>query len=338
MADFKTHMTVSTATGALLAFVGYKAEMPWETCLVAGSLCSVSGMLPDLDSNSGRPLREATALGAAVVPMLMVDRLQKLQLAPDKMVLIAIGSYIAIRFVLAEIFRRYTVHRGMWHSLPAAAICGMVSFLVMSHEDISVRLFKTLGVVLGFLSHLILDEIWSIDFRKGSYRFKDSFGTALKLWGNNRPANIVTYFKLLVVGALVWQDQGFMARYHHDPNVPHTISEMIATIRNRIQGASKAVRELGIPGLENSPLTEPANAEQMATTNQNDPQQSKFTSQNVLGFDPAPNWGGNNQAGSAIGSNNLQPNIQNPPVQLPSQPQTLQSNDRFQPPALPNWK
>ncbi|MFO0942222.1 MAG: metal-dependent hydrolase [Pirellulales bacterium] len=251
MADFKTHMTVSTVTGAVLGFAGWKASMPIDTCVVAGTLCSVSGMLPDLDSNSGRPLREATALGAAVIPMLMVDRLQKMELKQDTMVLIAIIAYVVIRFVLAEIFRRYTVHRGMWHSIPAAAICGMVAFLVMSHEDITIRLFKTSGVVLGFMSHLILDEIWSIDFRGGSYKFKSSFGTAIKFWGGSRFANVVTYAKLAIIGTLVWQDQGFMAKYHMDPNVPHTMSEMIASLKTRYQKAKDVVEDIGnrIPGL-----------------------------------------------------------------------------------------
>jgi hypothetical protein len=157
-------------------------------------------MLPDLDSDSGRPLREATALSAAVVPMLMVERLQRLQLNHDTMVLIAIASYLAIRFLMAEAFRRYTVHRGMWHSLPAAATSGMLAFLIVSSEDLGVRIYKTSAVVLGFLSHLILDEVWSVDFKRGSYRFKSSFGTALKLWGNNRSASIGAYTILLVPG------------------------------------------------------------------------------------------------------------------------------------------
>lgn len=243
MADFKTHMTVSTATGAVLAVVGYRANMPLDTCLVAGSLCSVSGMLPDLDSNSGRPLREATAMGAAVVPMMMVDRLQRLNLNHDTMVLIAILTYVGIRFLLAEIFRRYTVHRGMWHSLPAAAIYGLLAFMVISNEDLSIRSFKTAAAVLGFLSHLVLDEVWSIDFKAGSYRFKQSFGTALKLWSKNRYANIATYTALLVISVLVYQDQGYMARYQMNPNVPHTFGELMATIREKIDKTRSNITE-----------------------------------------------------------------------------------------------
>ena len=234
MADFKTHMTVSTATGVVYAVAGYQMGMRLDTCMVAGGLCSVSGMLPDLDSDSGRPLREATALGAAVVPMLMVDRFQKLGLAHDSMVLAAALVYITMRFFVAEIFRRYTVHRGMWHSLPAAAIAGMAAFLVMSSDDISIRLFKTLAVVLGFMSHLILDEIWSVEFRRGGYRFKRSFGTALKLWGNNRWANFATYSKLAVIAFLVYNDEGFMARFGFEhPDVPHTARELLNVLIER---------------------------------------------------------------------------------------------------------
>jgi hypothetical protein len=228
VADFKTHMTVSTATGAVLALAGYKTGLPETTCILAWGLCSVSGMLPDLDSDSGRPLREATTLGAAVVPMLMVDRFQRMDLNHESMVLAAALVYITIRFLVAEIFRRYTVHRGMWHSVPAAIIAGMFAFLIMSSEDIRLRMFKTVAVVIGFLSHLILDEIWSVEFRRGKYSFKSSFGTALKLWGHNSWANYVTYGKLALVSVLVWQDEGFMARFGFDrPDIPHTAGQLI---------------------------------------------------------------------------------------------------------------
>lgn len=234
MADFKSHMTVSTATGVVYALAGTQCGVGWETCIIGGGLCSVSGMLPDLDSDSGRPLREATTLAAAVVPIMMVDRFQHLNLSHERMVLAAGLIYVVIRFLVAEIFRRYTVHRGMWHSLPAAATVGMFAFLVMQSEDISIRLFKTGGVILGFLSHLVLDEIWSVDFRGGSYKFKRSFGTALKLWGNNRWANFATYFKLAVVGILVYQDHGFMERFGiQESSVPHTARELFNVIMER---------------------------------------------------------------------------------------------------------
>ena len=228
MADFKTHMSVSTVKGVVYAVGGFQAGMPIPSCLLAGGLCSVSGMLPDLDSDSGRPLRETATLAAAVVPMLMVERFERIGMDYESMVLAAGVVYLAIRFVMTDIFRRYTVHRGMWHSLPAAAIVGMLGFLIMSTDDISIRLFKTIAIVLGFMSHLILDEIWSINYRKGQYQFKTSFGTALKLWGDSTWANYAVYGKVVLLAVLVYQDHGFMERFGTpNPDVPHTARELL---------------------------------------------------------------------------------------------------------------
>ena len=178
MADFKTHITVSTMAGVLLGMGGYQSGMSWESCLIAGGLCSVSGMLPDLDSDSGIPLREAVAFAAAFVPMLMLDRFERVGLSHEMMLVVTGVIYFFLRFGIAELFRRYTVHRGMWHSLPAAFIAALFVFLVSASESIHPRLFKTVAVFVGFMSHILLDELWSIEYRRGKYVFKHSFGTA----------------------------------------------------------------------------------------------------------------------------------------------------------------
>jgi membrane-bound metal-dependent hydrolase YbcI (DUF457 family) len=228
MADFRTHITVSTICGVIYGGAGFQAGVPWESCIIAGGLCSVSGMLPDLDSDSGIPLREAVALSSAVVPMLLVDRLHRMNISHEMMVLITAGLYLGIRFGVAEFFRRYTVHRGMWHSIPAAMISGMIAFLLCSCENMSVRLFRTMAVVVGFMSHLILDEMWSVDFKRGKYQFKSSFGSALKLWGNERIPNFVAYSMLAILAFLVYHDEGFMQKFGYEhPEVPHTASQAI---------------------------------------------------------------------------------------------------------------
>ena len=66
---------------------GYAYGVPWPTCAVAGMACSVSGMLPDLDSASGKPAREILCLLAAVVPALMIPRFQQLGLQHEHLVL-----------------------------------------------------------------------------------------------------------------------------------------------------------------------------------------------------------------------------------------------------------
>ena len=84
-------------------------SMSIESSLLACGLCAVSGMLPDLDSDSGIPLRETSMFAAAVVPMLMIDRFRDLGLSHEAMALAAMLIYVAIRFVAVEFFKRFTV-------------------------------------------------------------------------------------------------------------------------------------------------------------------------------------------------------------------------------------
>lgn len=235
MADFKTHITVSTIAGALLGAGGYQSGMPWESCLIAGGLCAVSGMLPDLDSDSGIPLREAVAFAAAFVPMLMLDRLERVGLSHEMMLVVTGVIYFFLRFGIAELFRRYTVHRGMWHSIPAAFIAALFVFLVSASENINPRLLKTVAVFVGFMSHILLDELWSVEFRRGKYVFKHSFGTALKFLGEARIANVMTYLLLIGLGVLAYHDESIMTRfgYTHKHDLPHTAVDWIKVIQEQ---------------------------------------------------------------------------------------------------------
>jgi hypothetical protein len=209
MAGFKTHITVSSVLG-----VGYGGAaclmygVPWPTCALAGGLCAVSGMLPDIDSDSGTPLRESVAFAAAVVPLMLLQRFQQTGMSHELMILSGAAVYLLIRFGLAALLKRYTVHRGMFHSLPAAVVFGEIAFLLASGDDVRLRWYKAGAVVLGYLSHLLLDEIYSIQWQHGRLRLKHSFGTALKLFGQSRWANLSAYGKLaLLTAVILWEPQ-----------------------------------------------------------------------------------------------------------------------------------
>ncbi len=222
MADFKSHITGSTLVGVAYGYWGVTSQgMSLESGILAGGLCSVSGMLPDLDSDSGVPLRETSMFIAAVLPMLMIHRFRDLGLSHEAMALAAMLVYIAIRFVAVEFFKRYTVHRGMWHSLPAAASAGLLAYLVMPCQDESVRVYKSLAVVVGFTVHLTMDEIWSIDTSRG-FRLKKSFGTALKFFSKSTLANISVYGKLFLLIYLAWEDNDISERIRNRSHLDQT--------------------------------------------------------------------------------------------------------------------
>ncbi len=213
MAGFKTHVTVSSLAG-----IGYGAgayllfDMPAPTCLLAGGLCGVSGMLPDIDSGPGRPLRESMAFAAAVVPMMLVERLRIFDVSTEIMVLYGAILYLLIRFGGAWLLRKYTVHRGMFHSIPAAVIAAEVAFLLAS-GDMDLRIFKAGGVFIGYMSHLVLDEFYSVKVSARGVRIKNSLGTALKIFGHKWLPNISTYTKLVLLTMLVVQEPSWMLDY-----------------------------------------------------------------------------------------------------------------------------
>ena len=170
MAGFKTHITVSSVIG-----IGYGAaaygwyQVPPTTSALAAALCGVSGMLPDLDSGPGVPLRESCAFAAAVVPMLLLERFEQCGMDHELIVLAGAALYFLIRFGLAWLLRLLTEHRGMFHSIPTALIFGEIAFLLVSGSDVRLRLIKAGAVVTGFLSHLLLDELYSIEWSRGFF-------------------------------------------------------------------------------------------------------------------------------------------------------------------------
>lgn len=207
MAGFQTHITVSTAAGAAYGWWGAtQLGLPMPVALLGGGLCSISGMLPDLDSDSGVPARETISFAAAIVPMVAFHRLQMYGLSVEQMVIAGAPIYLFIRFGLGTLLKNITVHRGMFHSIPALLIAAMIAFLICDTGLTTVRFFKAGAVALGFLSHLVLDEIWSVNLASRGPLVKKSFGSALKLFGPSAGGNSAAYGILILMSLVVLQD------------------------------------------------------------------------------------------------------------------------------------
>lgn len=263
MADFYTHVTTSSVLGVGYAGMGMLSGLSIETSIVAGGLCGVSGMLPDLDSNSGIPIREATGFAAAIVPMLLVERFRSFEMPHDRIVLIAACMYFFIRFVGASLLGRFSVHRGMFHSVPAALIFAGIAFLICGPDDYHIRYFKAGAVFFGFMSHLFLDEIYSIEWKGGGWRVKKSFGTAIKLWGKNGWANFSTYAKLAIVGVMVGGEPSVMKaleeRYPRLAGKVERINEakqaLVGTVREGVAAGEHLLQSRGGAVASNSNTT-----------------------------------------------------------------------------------
>jgi hypothetical protein len=249
MAGFRMHVGTSTVLGCGYAGalnLAYGVEP--DTAVVAGAMCGFAGMLPDLDSDYGVPLRETMAFAAAIIPMFLIGHFQSLQLSRDSMVLVAVGVYLFVRFGVTKIIRKYTVHRGMFHSIPAMLIFTGLAFLLTGASPIEVRCYKAGGVLGGFLSHLLLDEIYAVEWKGGRWRLKKSFGTAFKLWGDDVWSNFSTYAKLAIVVMLILGEPSVMQQIEaRNPQIAGRINgfrDRIESIESGAlsQGGSDAAR------------------------------------------------------------------------------------------------
>jgi len=207
MASYQGHLMFSSVLGAAYGSAGVlKMNLDWGPAFLGAGVTTLGGLLPDLDSDSGVPVREMFSLAATVVPLFFLHRLRKWDFTIEQTLVILGAMYLFIRYGLSRIFKRHTVHRGMFHSVPAMLIAGLAVYLVYHPGTLSLRLFIAGGVMLGFLSHLVLDEIYSVDFMGARLHLNKFAGSAVKFWSKSLPATLVCYAILALLAFSAWRE------------------------------------------------------------------------------------------------------------------------------------
>ena len=198
MAGYREHITVSGLLG--VAYAGAATFMFGYSLVqstTAAILTWVSGMLPDLDSESGKPIRELFGVTAAMAPLLLMQHIQSMGVSDDRTMLFALLTYGIVRYGGAFMLAKLTVHRGMFHSIPALLIAAELTFLGYHSDDLRVRVLMAVGVGIGFLSHLVLDEVYSVQWDGAKVKLAKSSGSAIKFFGNEALPNGVAMGLLL---------------------------------------------------------------------------------------------------------------------------------------------
>lgn len=214
MAAFREHILFSSLLG-----VGYGVTAgtvlkftPTEAIL-AGYLTGIGGMLPDLDIPTGRPGQEIFSLSAAVVPLLTVGHILHVTRMPvnnESVILIMLAMYFLIRYGLAWMVNHLSVHRGMFHSLPAMLIAGLSMYLVYPSSSPWIKLLMGGGLALGFFSHLFLDEVYSVGWNGPLPQLKKSFGTAIKWASPSLGPTLFTYALLVGLTFVAGEQAGII--------------------------------------------------------------------------------------------------------------------------------
>jgi len=209
----RMHIVGSTVVGAAYATAAwYVGGLPALTCALAAGLCAVSGILPDLDDGEGESLGGTVGFAAVLIPLLLIHRFEQAGMPLEGIVLAGAGIYLGVRYGLTWLLENHSVHRGMLHSLPAAVVAGQVAFLAFGAEDPVHRYFIASAVIIGFLTHLVLDEIWSVTQGHFGPKHKTGFGTALKCWGKEAWSNLLAYVLVVALGVLAAVDAHWSER------------------------------------------------------------------------------------------------------------------------------
>ncbi len=202
MADFKTHLIGSVAMGALFAAAGagFKVLNPTQAgaVFVVGS---VSGLLPDLDSDTGKPLSFLFHLVSVLAPALFLGKFVQLWgYSPERIICYFTASYLLLNYVVCGAIKKITRHRGMMHSVPFCLLSAGVAYLLFLQSGRDPAVFTGVAVFFGCLGHLMLDEFSSFHLKYGIFpAAKRSRGTALKFAANSIPATVIFYFLLVLV-------------------------------------------------------------------------------------------------------------------------------------------
>jgi hypothetical protein len=207
MASYRGHLTFASLLGAgYAAATLWRGPFDWGTAVVGAGLTTIGGLLPDLDSDSGVPVRELFGLAAFVAPLLAHGHLAEQKLTTEQMFVAMAGIYLFVRYILSAAFKHWSVHRGMFHSIPAMLIAGLGVYLVYPNPSVPVRVYLAGGVMIGFLSHLVLDELYSVDFMGVGIRLNKYAGSALKLASPSRTATLTAYVLLIGLSYVAWNN------------------------------------------------------------------------------------------------------------------------------------
>lgn len=182
MANFKTHLQVASVTTGLASSLfyssGHLSAGEAFLCWVMGTL---GGILPDIDSDNSHSL--GIVFGAFSIIACGFTAVAWIDAWPLPWVWAACALvFLLVQFGVRQIFARFTVHRGIFHSLLAGFLFMFIAAAGAAALGASgtTSWFLALFLGFGYCIHLLLDEIFSVDFM--NITIKRSFGTAFKLF------------------------------------------------------------------------------------------------------------------------------------------------------------
>jgi hypothetical protein len=191
MANFNVHLSVAASSSGIVSVLGVNLNVmdfshaPWLVFLGI-----VGGMLPDIDAVNSKPVRLLFNVLALISATAVLSAL-KTYFVSYQLFALAIAIYWLTRFLVLASIKRFTVHRGIFHSVLALLFFSFLMVCISNYafkQNATYAWLNGFFLGFGFLVHLLLDEMYSVDL--SNRRIKKSFGTALKLFNyKNLPSS-----------------------------------------------------------------------------------------------------------------------------------------------------
>jgi len=205
MASFEQHLNSAVViSGITIAPLYASSLIDMNQSLGLLALGMIGGVLPDLDSETSKPLQISFKILSIFLPLLAILSLLQ-EFTISKILFIWGLSFVILNYGVFKIFSHITVHRGVLHSIPMGLVVGLgIIYLTSVILEFS-PIFSILSgcfITLGFFIHLLLDELVSLNAL--GMHIKNSFGTAFKLYDkNNIPGSVVLYIIIAVLLFLI---------------------------------------------------------------------------------------------------------------------------------------
>ncbi len=202
MANFNTHIGVAAVASGMLATLCLQVGLvDAKDALLLATIGVIGGILPDIDLHYSYPSRILFSLLGIVCAFLWIFAAEN-DFPIVYLWAAGLGIYLFVRYPFWSFFQKVTVHRGAIHSILMAlfflffsVVIGFYLFAKTPFVSWLIGLF----MFFGFMIHLVLDEMYSVDFI--NKKIKRSFGSAFKIYDFNNKAGA---FLLIVSIAGLW--------------------------------------------------------------------------------------------------------------------------------------
>lgn len=214
MANFKTHVNwgfivAVLVVGGLLWFF----DLDIKSLIIIFLAVILGSFLPDVDSDSSVPFRIIFGFLSIFFAFFSVYILHEIDHVDFWLILLVpVTVFVFVRFVLGEVFKKMSHHRGIWHSVPAAFLVGIFTVILIQQLNFLERketaIYIGVSVFIGYMIHLFLDEIYAtVNLTGRSLKLKKSLGSALKWRSPSNKVTLFVYGFIFVLFIIFWYTQ-----------------------------------------------------------------------------------------------------------------------------------